>query len=99
MSERATKTQFVPDHVTRDDAIAAQMARYEAARCRSVEELLAAYGGTRGAPATTDGSESTSVLPGTGANGALGVGIWLKLKNQLRLIAGECRRFWESATL
>jgi len=77
-----------------------QMARYEAARCRSVKELVAAYGGTYGAPATTGNSESTSVLSGTrGSRGGPGVAVWPKLKSRVRAIASECRRIWEAVSL
>jgi hypothetical protein len=99
MSEPAPTAPPVPDRVSRDDAVAARMARYEAARCRSVQELVAAYGGTHGALATTGDGESTSVLSAPGANGRAGVGIWLKLKGRAHLIAGECRRIWEIVSL
>lgn len=99
MSEPAPTPPSVPERVSRDDAIAAQMARYEAARCRSVKELVAAYGGTRGVLTAIGDSESTSVLSGTRGNDGPGDGAWPRLKSQVRLIAGKCRRIWEIVSL
>jgi hypothetical protein len=75
------------------------MARYEAARCRSVRELVAAYSGTRGALATIGDSESTCVLSVMGGKRSPDGGIWLKLKSGVRLLALECRRVWEIVSL
>jgi hypothetical protein len=94
----APTTPFVPDRISGDDAIAAQMARYEAARCRSVKELVAAYGAPPGGPATIGERESTQVLSGSRGNGGTAVGISLRLKSQVSVIAGKCRRIWESVS-
>jgi hypothetical protein len=99
MSEPAPNTPPHPDRVSADDAIAAQMARYEAARCRSVKELVAAYGGTRGVLTAMGDSEATAMLSGTGGNDGPGVAAWLRLRSQVRLIAGKCRRIWEIVSL
>jgi hypothetical protein len=99
MSEPAPNTPPHPDRVSTDDAIAAQMARYEAARCRSVKELVAAYGGTRGVLTAMGDSEATAILSGTGGNDGPGAGAWLRLRSQVRLIAGKCRRIWEIVSL
>ena len=94
----APTTPSVPHRVSRDDAIAAQMARYEAARCRSVKELVAAYGIPLDGSAGIGDSKSTHVLSGSRGNGGSAGGISLRLKSQMSLIAGRCRRIWASVS-